>query len=209
MTTLMRSAFEMIQGTGSGGTQGAASTKAPPATNRDQELRDAAEQLKAAIQKNVSQELIQARAQAAAERAAAVAQRVQGTPPTPTAPVGPFGPGRFTITSQDGQTVIGVPPRGEGGIPREAVTISVAFFLTIAAIIIFLPVARAFARAMDRRSAPGQVPAEVSSQLEHLNQAVDAIALEVERISEGQRFTTRLLTEQRETTASLPTGANR
>lgn len=205
MTTL-RSAFESIQQ--QGGTQGA-STKAPPATNRDQELRDAAEQLKAAIQKNVSQELIQARAQAAADRAAAVQQRVQGTPPpTPTAPVGPFGPGRFSITSQDGQTVIGVAPRGGGGIPREAVTISVAFFLTIAAIIIFLPVARAFARAMDRRSAPGHVPAEVSSQLEHLNQAVDAIALEVERISEGQRFTTRLLTEQRETTASLPTGAN-
>jgi len=29
-----------------------------------------------------------------------------------------------------------------------------------------------------------------------LEQAVDAIALEVERISEGQRFTTRLLSEQ-------------
>ena len=205
----------MIQGTGNGGTQGPATTKAPPATNREQEIRDAAEQLKAAIQKNVSQELMQARAQAAAQRAAAIQQRVQGTPPTPAAPVEPvepglFGPGRFTITTKDGQTVIGVPPRGaDGGIPQEAVTISVAFFLTMAAIIIFLPVARAFARRMDRRSGPAQVPAEVSSQLEHLNQAVDAIALEVERISEGQRFTTRLLTEQRETAASLPSGANR
>ena len=34
------------------------------------------------------------------------------------------------------------------------------------------------------------------SRLSRLEQAVDAIALEVERISEGQRFTTKLLSEQ-------------
>jgi hypothetical protein len=33
-------------------------------------------------------------------------------------------------------------------------------------------------------------------RLARIEQAVDAIALEVERISEGQRFTTRLLSEQ-------------
>ena len=33
-------------------------------------------------------------------------------------------------------------------------------------------------------------------RLARLEQAVDAIALEIERISEGQRFTTRLLSEQ-------------
>jgi len=33
-------------------------------------------------------------------------------------------------------------------------------------------------------------------RLARLEQAVDAIALEVERISEGQRFTTKLLSEQ-------------
>jgi hypothetical protein len=32
----------------------------------------------------------------------------------------------------------------------------------------------------------------------HLGQAIDAIAVEVERISEGQRFTTKLLSERRE-----------
>ena len=52
-----------------------------------------------------------------------------------------------------------------------------------------------FARRMDRRGGTAQIPNEVSSQLAHLNQAVDAIALEVERISEGQRFTTKLLSE--------------
>jgi hypothetical protein len=31
--------------------------------------------------------------------------------------------------------------------------------------------------------------------MERLEQAVDAIAIEIERVSEGQRFVTRLLTE--------------
>ena len=34
------------------------------------------------------------------------------------------------------------------------------------------------------------------NRLQHLEQAVDAIALEIERISEGQRFTTRLLAQR-------------
>ena len=34
------------------------------------------------------------------------------------------------------------------------------------------------------------------ARLERLEHAVDAIALEIERISEGQRFTTKLLSEQ-------------
>jgi hypothetical protein len=34
------------------------------------------------------------------------------------------------------------------------------------------------------------------ARLARIEQAVDAIALEVERISEGQRFTTKLLSEQ-------------
>ena len=37
--------------------------------------------------------------------------------------------------------------------------------------------------------------ARVEERLNHLATAVDAIALEVERISEGQRFTTKLLTD--------------
>jgi hypothetical protein len=37
-----------------------------------------------------------------------------------------------------------------------------------------------------------------SSATAQLSQAIDAIAVEVERISEGQRFTTRLLSERRD-----------
>lgn len=33
-------------------------------------------------------------------------------------------------------------------------------------------------------------------RMQHLEQAIDAIAIEIERISEGQRFTTKLLAER-------------
>jgi hypothetical protein len=41
-------------------------------------------------------------------------------------------------------------------------------------------------------------PGVSDDRLARLESAVEAIAIEVERISEGQRFTTRLLTEQRQ-----------
>ena len=61
-----------------------------------------------------------------------------------------------------------------------------------------LPLARAFARRMDRgesqlRALPS---AEASdARLERVERAVEAIALEIERVAEGQRFLTRLLSD--------------
>jgi hypothetical protein len=119
----------------------------------------------------------------------------QTPPPAPDMPQGRT----ITIRGKDGTQVITIPPHAfDNTIPPQVEDISIMFFLTIGAIIIFLPLVRAFARRMDRRGGTAQIPNEVSSQLAHLNQAVDAIALEVERISEGQRFTTRLLSEQRD-----------
>ncbi|HEY2379132.1 MAG TPA: hypothetical protein VGH98_24335 [Gemmatimonadaceae bacterium] len=43
--------------------------------------------------------------------------------------------------------------------------------------------------------APQRPPLD-ENRLQHLEQAVDAIAIEVERISEGQRYTTKLLAER-------------
>lgn len=212
MTTSTRTSLVTIQGATGG--QATTQTPAPPPTptrEQQQELQDAARQLRDAIRQNVNEQVINARASAAAAKALRAQGVVVTTPGVPQGPSG-FGPvgGPLTIQTPDGKTTI-IQPRGsaEGRIPPEAVDISVAFFLTVAAIIIFLPLARAFARRMDRRTGPAQVPQEVSAQLEHLNRAVDAIALEVERISEGQRFTTRLLTDQREAAQSLTTGVNR
>lgn len=81
-------------------------------------------------------------------------------------------------------------------IPERVAELGFAFFFTIVAIIIGLPIARAIGRWIDRRGqAPPRSSAEVTSQLTQLTQSVDAIAIEVERISEGQRFTTKLLAD--------------
>jgi hypothetical protein len=58
------------------------------------------------------------------------------------------------------------------------------------------PIARAYARRVEQREASARVPNEVTARLERMEQAIDSIAVEVERISEGQRFTTKLLSER-------------
>jgi peptidoglycan hydrolase CwlO-like protein len=44
-------------------------------------------------------------------------------------------------------------------------------------------------------------PAQQDDRLEHLQQSVDAIAVEVERIAEAQRFSAKLLAERGEASA--------
>ena len=101
------------------------------------------------------------------------------------------------------------PPQPE--IPPEVESISIAFFITIAVIIVGLPLMRAIARRIDRGTpVAGPIPVEVRNQLQQISQSVDAIAIEVERISEGQRFTTKLLTDRTpEGAAITPGGSSR
>ena len=58
------------------------------------------------------------------------------------------------------------------------------------------PLARAYARRVERGEIGTRLPNEVTARLERMEQAIDSIAVEVERISEGQRFTTKLLSER-------------
>ena len=81
-------------------------------------------------------------------------------------------------------------------IPREAVDISIAFFVMVGFIIVGLPLARAFARRMDRRGEPAPA-SELAPRLDRIEQAVEAIAIEVERVSEGQRYTTKAIADLR------------
>ena len=89
----------------------------------------------------------------------------------------------------------------QGNQPPEWVPyITIAFFLMIVIIAIGVPLARAFARRMDRRGQAPQIPVDVTARLERIEQAVESLSIEVERISEGQRFLTKVMTEMR----SLP-----
>jgi hypothetical protein len=97
----------------------------------------------------------------------------------------------------EGRNVI-VQPQfdAENLVPPQAVDISIAFFIMIGFIVVGLPLARAFARRMDRRGEPAPA-AELAPRLDRIEQAVEAIAIEVERISEGQRFTTKAIADLR------------
>jgi hypothetical protein len=53
-------------------------------------------------------------------------------------------------------------------------------------------------REQDRKIAEVKAATVSDDRLARLESAVESIAIEVERISEGQRFTTRLLSEQKQ-----------
>jgi len=67
--------------------------------------------------------------------------------------------------------------------------------LTIIGAVLF-PIARALGRRIEGKPQVAQIPAGTDARLDRIEHAVEAIAVEVERISEGQRFTTKLLAER-------------
>ena len=82
-------------------------------------------------------------------------------------------------------------------IPAGAIEISEAFFATIAIIALGIPIIRAITRRWENKpSLPQAASPEVVSRLERIEQAVDAIAVEVERIAEAQRYSAKLMAEQ-------------
>lgn len=78
----------------------------------------------------------------------------------------------------------------------DGVLVPIVLFISGAATAIGMPLARAYARRMEREPVRPIMPTELTERLERMEQAIDSIAIEVERISEGQRFTTKLLSER-------------
>jgi hypothetical protein len=85
----------------------------------------------------------------------------------------------------------------------DGVWIPILAIGSVPIIAIGVPIARAYARRLESKPA-AVVPPEVSARLERIEQAVDAIAIEMERVSEGQRFTTKLLAERTSAPATRP-----
>jgi outer membrane murein-binding lipoprotein Lpp len=141
----------------------------------------------------------------------------QGTPSVPNRPAQPGAAGAATtqgaqpLTPQQareqlrnqirdgirngGEPQIIIPPNiMQDAVPKGAVDISVAFFAMIAVIVVGLPLARAFARRMDARShALANGSSTLGPQIAQLQQSVDTMAIELERISEAQRFQSKLM----------------
>ena len=74
------------------------------------------------------------------------------------------------------------------------VLVPLGFFATIAICVVGVSMARAIGRHANLRQL--EASPDVTARLERIEQAIDAIAVEVERVSEAQRFTTRLLSEK-------------
>ncbi len=90
--------------------------------------------------------------------------------------------------------------QGPDVIPPGAIEISEAFFATVAIIALGIPIIRAITRRLERGPSAAelaqQASPEVLTRLERIEQGVEAIAVEVERIAEAQRFSAKIMAEQ-------------
>lgn len=154
---------------------------------------------------------IQQQVRSAVQEAVQAAQAAQSGTPTapqpanaPQAPVvlGPIpdGGGRVIIDKQGDRTVITSAAMPPEMMPMAQMAQETALGLMglIAAMVILGPFARMIARRFDRHTeikAAGEHSQVLQQQLLQLQQSVDAMSLEVERISEAQRFQSKLLHE--------------
>ena len=79
-------------------------------------------------------------------------------------------------------------------------------FGTSIVIVLGLPLLRAYIRRQDRVQTLPPGEAERDQRLARIESAIETMAVEIERISEGQRFVTKLLAE-RETPKAVAAGS--
>ena len=91
-----------------------------------------------------------------------------------------------------------------GGIDGGTALVVIAVAAVLIAVL--YPLVRAFAKRMERGPSSNAVPAnaDAEARLQRLEQSMEAMELELERISEGQRYTTKLLTERLPLAARVP-----
>jgi hypothetical protein len=88
------------------------------------------------------------------------------------------------------------PPNSQRRGPDPDLIVGLAFAFIFA---VMMPISIAFARRIWRGVKPvaaARTEDVLTRRFDRLEQAVDAIAIEVERVSEGQRFVTKVLTER-------------
>jgi hypothetical protein len=74
--------------------------------------------------------------------------------------------------------------------------IPLAGMVMIVTISLGVPLVVAWTRRWSREGREPRVSSDVTQRLERIENAIETMAVEVERISEGQRFTTKLLAER-------------
>jgi hypothetical protein len=86
------------------------------------------------------------------------------------------------------------PPPQRDGPPEEFFV-----FLMVLTIFIGVPLAIAYARRIWKKSGTtiAAIPQDIYERFNRIDQAIDSVALEVERIGENQRYVTKLVADQR------------
>jgi len=107
---------------------------------------------------------------------------------------------RAQLGSRQSQIVVpirpGFPPNSQRRGPDPDLIVGLAFAFIFA---VMMPISIAIARRIWRGVKPiaaARTEDVLTRRFDRLEQAVDAIAIEVERVSEGQRFVTKVLTER-------------
>ena len=83
------------------------------------------------------------------------------------------------------------------------IIVPIGGMVMILGIVLGIPLVRSYTRRVETRPRESLPSGEVITRLERIEQAVEAMATEVERIAEGQRFTTKLLSESRTTPQAI------
>jgi uncharacterized coiled-coil protein SlyX len=110
-----------------------------------------------------------------------------------------------SLTPPTRETPITFPSTGfpQGPFPGNDQVPTTMIISVVGLVFVGFPLALAFARLLWKRgnytppATASQLPADSTRRFDQLEHAVDAIAIEVERISENQRYLTKLLSEPR------------
>ncbi len=86
----------------------------------------------------------------------------------------------------------------------EDIVVPIAFFISAIVLSLGIPLVRAIVRRWDRQSIQSPMAQDTSARLERIEQAIEAMSIEVERIAEGQRFVTRLMTDSSPERVAIP-----
>jgi hypothetical protein len=105
----------------------------------------------------------------------------------------------ITSTVQGEAATVTVPPVPSAArrkaLPDGLVEMMGIIFGTVTVMSLGTPLVKAWARRFERRHEVQQ-NAQIEQRLAAIEQAIETVAVEVERISEGQRFTTKLLADK-------------
>ena len=112
----------------------------------------------------------------------------------------------ITITTPDGKSITLSNPSADAlaqvGIPaqepqqRDDGPYIVGGISIISAAVVLLVALTQRYRIKMRGAGPSALPADLTQRLSRMEAGIESVAVEVERISEGQRFTTRLLSDR-------------